>query len=110
MSVSFHGLTSSLDINNGLASRLLTAMEYKVGESSDGKMTIAVARKGIRKARETMEARLRNAAYRKPEPGGTILMDIAKTYEVADDYTYLWCLHDLIEELADAGRVHLEWS
>lgn len=88
MSVSFHGVPtsrrlSSLDLNNGLASDILRAIGYKVGESSDGMLPTSAAKEGIARAR-------------------TMLAD--------DQLQYLGYLEELITELEASGATRLTWG
>lgn len=84
MSVSFHGVgENSLDLNNGLATRLLVALGHDPGMDSAGSMSLA----GIR---DKMEAAFP-------------LLD-------SQDLEYLEMLRDIIEELKEAGHTTLTWS
>lgn len=90
MSVSFQGpkapgkaFPATLDLNNGLASRLLRAMGYKVGEETAGEMPIKKAKKGISDARETIK-------------------DV-------EDLKYLWYLSEMVDDLIQAGDKKLIW-
>lgn len=79
MSVTFEG---ELDVSNGLASRLLRAIGYPVGEDSDGSMPIKEALEGIQRAKGTM----------------------------GEDEKYLGYLEELVTSLQADGADLLSWS
>jgi len=84
MSVSFIGEDSySLDLNVGLASRILRAIGYNVTEETCGSMIIPSAEAGILLARLTLNT---------------------------DDIKYLDYLEELVKELKAAGRSELTWQ
>jgi hypothetical protein len=88
MSISFHGVPDSrrcrtLDLNNGLASDILRAIGFKVGESSDGEMPIEAAKVGIQKAKMTLGK---------------------------DQLPYLGYLEELVTELEVSGAIRLTWG
>lgn len=80
MSVSFNG---DLDLNNGLASRLLRAMGYKVTEDSNGEMPLAAAKEGIERARATVSS---------------------------EDRPYLDMLAQVVQDVEASGSDTLTWS
>jgi len=83
MSVSFIGDgIYTLDLSNGLASRLLRAMGYVVTEETCGSMSIPSAEAGILLARLTLSL---------------------------DDIEYLDYLEELVKELKVSGRTELTW-
>lgn len=89
MSVSFQGVRAkgskypeTLNLNNGLASRILRAMGYAVTEETSGEMSIEQAQKGIVAARQTL-----------PD----------------EDLEYLDMLDDIVRDLAKARKKKLCW-
>lgn len=84
MSVSFIGDGAyTLDLNNGLASRLLRAMGYEVTEETSGSMSIFAAEAGILQAKKIL---------------------------AEDDLEYLTYLSELVQELKVTGRTELTWQ
>lgn len=81
MSVSFQGHNDSLNLNNGLASRLLAAMDLPIN-STAGETDIS-----------TMPGRITTA----------------KTKVSGEDLPYLQKLEDLVTDLTEAGATKLEW-
>jgi len=82
MSVSFESPTGTLDLNNGLAGRLLQAIGYKVGESNAGGMGIEAALAGIARAKGTLDP---------------------------VDEVYLVYLEEVVREVKDSGGDTLTW-
>lgn len=89
MSISFRGVRAkgskypeTLDLNNGLASRILTAMGYPFTGESSGEMPVGQAQKGLATARQ-------------------ILPD--------EDLEYLDMLDDIVRDLAKARKKKLCW-
>ncbi len=82
MSVSFHGLGYTLDVNIGLADRLLTAIGYKTNEYTHGSMPLAEAKMALETAKATL-----------PE-----------------DEEYFKHLRKLVNELSEQGFNVLEWT
>lgn len=78
MSVSFRGL----GLNNGLASRLLGAIGYPVGESSAGSMRVDEMLTGI---------------------------EAAKSKVTSDDAPYLRMLEKVVLQVQEDGDEVLEW-
>lgn len=86
MSISFQAVDGdTLDFNNGLATRLLTAIGYDVTEETAGSMSIEAAKKGIAEARSWQRIK-------------------------KEDMKYFEMLEDLIDELADLEYRELVWS
>lgn len=83
MSVSFQGIKGrTLDLNNGLASRLLDAIGYGVGEATHGQMPIQRALEGIERAKKSV---------------------------AEEDAKYLVWLGELAQGVADAKGRTLTW-
>jgi len=79
MSVQFG---NGLDLNNGLASRLLRAIGYNVSESSAGYMPLNQALTGVQEAKSTVSK---------------------------DDLEYLMLLEEEILQLKEEGATVLDW-
>lgn len=89
MSRSFQGVKprgskypETLDLNNGLSTRILVAMGYNVTEETSGEMPLDKAQAGILKARNVLED---------------------------EDLEYLDMLDELVRELVKARKKKLTW-
>ena len=84
MSVSFNG---DLDLNNGLASRILVAIGYAKSENNivytHGEMSLAAAKEGIERAKSSVST---------------------------EDRHYLDMLAQVVRDLETSGRDMLTWS
>ena len=84
MTVSFPEVNGDihLHVNNGLASRLLRAMGYRVSEASDGSMPVVAAKWNITQAMDGMSE---------------------------EDRPYAESMVEILDEYEEAGKETIEW-
>jgi hypothetical protein len=110
MSVSFKGTRrTSLDLNNGQASRILRAIGYKVTEETSGEMPIEDARKGLLSAQRLYVQRLSPITCKHVKGQPLSADEVSSLAEIADDLQYFWMLQELVDDLVRARQKRLIW-